>query len=171
MFCEVTKHLGLSMFSCLSIFLSSFYPYFIQIISWFYQLFILILLKFSLDRFQDQEYLDKVEHMSREKLIENLSVSHKAFTGSANSNWCISDKRFFTNIWHYDKKEDIFEYLRFDIKHSIKVYLYFCDKNLYISEKSSKLSVRFIEAIFKWKWEQMQSGLLSLINFWQNQCL
>ena len=31
------------------------------------------------EKFQDQEYLDTVEHMFREKFIENLSVSHKAF--------------------------------------------------------------------------------------------
>ena len=32
------------------------------------------------EKFQDQEYLDTVEHMFREKFIENLSVSQKAFT-------------------------------------------------------------------------------------------
>ena len=31
------------------------------------------------EKFQDQEYLDTVEHMFREKFIENLSVSQKAF--------------------------------------------------------------------------------------------
>ena len=42
-------------------------------------------------------------------------------TGSANSNWCISDEHFFMIRWHYNKKQDIFEILigRFDIKHSI----------------------------------------------------
>ena len=28
------------------------------------------------EKFQDQEYLDTVEHMFREKFIENLSVSY-----------------------------------------------------------------------------------------------
>ena len=31
------------------------------------------------EKFQDQEYLETVEHMFREKFIENLSVSQKAF--------------------------------------------------------------------------------------------
>ena len=45
----------------------------------FYPHFILILSKFCLDRFQDQEYLDTVEHMFREKFIENLNVSQKHY--------------------------------------------------------------------------------------------
>ena len=42
-----------------------------------------------------------------------LTTNYKqSYTGSVNSNWCISDEHFFMIRWHYDKKEDIFEILR-----------------------------------------------------------
>ena len=43
-------------------------------------------------------------------------------TGSANSNWCISDGQFFMIRWHYDKKEDIFE-IPFSFVITISTYL------------------------------------------------
>ena len=50
----------------------------------------------------------------------SMHPSKELCTGSAKSNWCISDEHFFMIRWHYDKKEDIFwnpQIGRFDIKH------------------------------------------------------
>ena len=49
------------------------------------------------EKFQDQEYLDTVEHMFREKFIENLSVSHKAFSTVAGICWGSAQKLY--QIW------------------------------------------------------------------------
>ena len=93
-------------------------------------------------------------------------------TGSANSNWCISDEHF---SWLYDimiKKKIFLKSWDREIWYktfNLGITIYSWSQSLHIW-KSSELSFWFFTAIFKWKWKQKQCSLLPLINFWKNQC-